>query len=385
MPTTGPIMSSPAQFGSSNVTYTAAFSHADEEAEPGYYRVRLNPGTAGAINSELTATTRGGAGRFTYPATSDANMIINAGGSAMADSYASVDIDPVHNEVSGSAASGHFCYQPDSYTVYFAAEFNRTFKSYGTWRRQVLEPGSTSNHDSTIFAYNYQPLPPGPKGLPGNPSGTAQAGGYVSFDATREQVIEVRVGISFVSVEGARANLRAEAPTWDFDGVRSQARNAWNRMLSRIEVGGGSTADTRTFYTALYHALLYPSVFSDVNGQYTGMDGQVRQAQGYTQYANYSAWDTYRSQTQLLAMLAPHETGDMMQSLLADQRESGWLPKASLANGQADVMVGDSADPIIAGAYAFGATGFDHAAALQAMLKGATQYGVGCSTVSPGP
>jgi predicted alpha-1,2-mannosidase len=372
MPTASPVTSSPAQFGSSNVTTTAAYSHLDEQAEPGYYRVRLNPSTATSINSELTATTRSGLGRFTYPPTANANMIINSGGSAMADSNATVDIDPAHREVSGSASSGHFCYQPDSYTVYYVAIFSRPFTSYGTWKRQVLSPGSTSDSDTTIFPYNCQPGVCGQKGLPGNPSGTSQTGAYVGFDTTQDQVVEVRVGVSFVSVANARKNLQAENPGWDFNGARANARAAWNGMLSRIDISGGTLDKTRTFYTALYHALIPPRVFSDVNGQYPGMDGQVHTAQGYTQYADYSGWDTYRSQVQLVAMLAPQQGSDMMQSLVTDARESGWLPKWPLANGQADEMVGDPADPIIGGTHALGATRFDASGALRAMVKGAT-------------
>jgi len=375
LPHVGPISQSPARFGSSDSNYTASFSHADEEASPGYYRVRLDPGTAQAVNSELTVTTRSGFGHFTYPATRVSSMIINAGGSAMADKAATVTIDPSANEVSGSATSGHFCFQNDWYTVYFAAVFNHPFAGYGTWQRQTLNPGSTSSSDTGVLPYNCGPsiFSACPQQ---NPSGTAQAGAYVSFDTTADRVIEVRVGISFTSVAEARRNLAAENPGWDFAATRAAAVAAWNRQLKRIEVTGGSLEDERTLYTTLYHLLLHPNVYSDADGQYVGMDGVVHTASGYTQYANYSGWDIYRTQTPLLALLEPQRTSDMMQSLVADEEQGGWLPKWSVASGQTDVMVGDPADPIIAGAYAFGATHFDTHAALQAMLKGATTYGI---------
>jgi len=373
LPHVGAITQSPAKFGSSDTNYTASFSHSDEEASPGYYRVRLDPGSAHAVNSELTVTPRSGFGRFTYPATSAASMIINTGGSAMADRAATVAVDPAASEVSGSATSGLFCYQQDWYTVYFAARFSRPFSAYGTWNRQTLAPGSTSNSDYGL-PLNCQPstvtaCPPG------NPSGTAQTGAYVSFDTTADPVVDVRVGVSFTSVAAARRNLDAENPGWNFDAVYGAATQAWNRELNRVQVNGGSLAERRMLYIALYHALLFPSVYSDVDGRYLGMDGQPHTAQGYTQYANFSGWDIYRSEIQLLALLEPQRTSDMMQSLVADARESGWLPKWPVASGQADVMVGDPADPIIASAYAFGATSFDTRAALSAMVKGATAYG----------
>ena len=381
MPTTAPVTVSPAEPFSTTVNpaYTASFTHTDEEAAPGYYRVRLNPGTPGAINSELTTTTRTGFGRFTFPATTTASMIINTGGSAMAESSTAVQIDPANHEVTGSASSGGFCYQRDTYTVYFAAEFSQPFTAYGTWKKQLLLPGTTSNSDATPDAMSY------PSPFPGPNSDGAQAGAYVTFDTTHNQVVKVRVGVSFVSVANARANLQAENNgSVGFDAVRADASAAWNSLLNQTQVSGGSLADTRTFYTMLYHVLLQPSVFSDANGQYMGFDNVVHTASytdatgaavPYTQYANYSGWDVYRSQIPLLALLAPRRTGDMVQSLLADAQQSGWLPKWSVANGHTDVMVGDPADPIIAGSYAFGATRFDTAAALQAMIKGATQYG----------
>ena len=139
-----------------------------------------------------------------------------------------------------------------------------------------------------------------------------------------------------------------------------------------ITVSGGTDEEKRVFYTSLYHSLLTPTAFSDVNGEYIGFDDQVHVASGYTQYANYSGWDIYRTQVQLVAMLNPKEMSDMAQSLLADEQQSGGLPMWPVANHDSCVMPGDPACPIIAGAYAFGARDFDTPAALRAMVKGAT-------------
>jgi predicted alpha-1,2-mannosidase len=379
LPTTAPVTSSPAELGSSSIEarYLASFSHAEEHASPGYYQVELDPGTADAISTQLTATPRAGAGVFTYPTGSDASMLINAGGSATADTAASVEIDPAARIVSGSASSAHFCYQQNAYTVYFAAQFDRPFSAYGTWTKQLLVPSSTSGFDTNPAALSYTPLPGGPSSLPGNPSGTAQAGAYVSFDTASDPNVEVRVGLSYVSAADALQNLREETGSKSFEQLRAASDAAWNAALGRIRIHGGTTADRRTFYTALYHALLEPSVFSDENDTYRGMDGQVHTvAPGHAQYANYSGWDIYRSEIPLLSLLYPGRVSDMVQSLLNDQQQSGWLPKWPFADGQTDVMVGDSADPIIADAWAFGARSFSAQTALQAMVKGATQYGV---------
>jgi predicted alpha-1,2-mannosidase len=185
----------------------------------------------------------------------------------------------------------------------------------------------------------------------------------------------MKLGISFVSVDSARANLTAENPGWSEDAVARAATKRWNATLGRIAVSGGRPIDQRTFYSALYHSLLHPNVFSDIDGRYPGFDGKVYTATGYTQYANFSSWDTYRSEMQLLSLLEPHATGDMMHSLLTDYEQSGFLPKLAFASYDSDEMNGDSADPIIADAYAFGVRNFDAHEALRAMVKGANARG----------
>ena len=137
--------------------------------------------------------------------------------------------------------------------------------------------------------------------------------------------------------------MAAENPGWDFEAVREHARAAWNAHLSAIHLTGGTFAERQIFYTALYHSLMHPNVFSDVNGQYLGFDQQIHMAQGYTQYENFPGWDMYRSQIDLLALLEPHETSDMVQSLVADaQQGGGGLPRWEVANDNSGGMVGDS-------------------------------------------
>jgi predicted alpha-1,2-mannosidase len=362
LPTTEPLTGSPANAGGDGLDgiFEPGFSHRSEVAHPGYYSVELNPRHGGAIGVELAATTRTGIGRFAFPRSPHASVLVNAGGSAQPDDYAAVEVDSGRREISGTASSGLFCGQRPRYRVYFAAVFDRGFEASGTWTGNGLEPGSEAAETTSEPAQD--------------PPRSADAGAFVSFDTRRDREVGVRVGISFVSVEGARANLRAES-RGGLHQIADRGRRRWDAALGRIDVSGGSPARTRTFYTALYHALLAPRTFTDVGGAYLGMDGAVHRAVGYTQYADFSGWDVYRTEVPLLAMIEPRRAGDMMRSLLADAEESGCLPRWSYAAGQSMTMVGDSADPILASAAAFGAT-FPYGKALEAMLAAAE--GEGC-------
>ena len=184
-----------------------------------------------------------------------------------------------------------------------------------------------------------------------------------------------KVGISFVSAAGAAANLAAEDPGWNFRTVSGAATAEWNGLLGRVAVQGGTETAQRTFYTALYHSLLFPSVFSDDDGQYMGFDHRVHTlAPGHVQYSNFSECDIYRSEVPLLATLLPGPTSQMVQSLSNDaaQTKGGFLPKWVIADNDAGQWDGDSADPIIADAYAYGARQFNVKEALKAMIHGAT-------------
>jgi predicted alpha-1,2-mannosidase len=358
LPSTEPLTASPANAGGDGLSgrFEPGFSHASESGAPGRYSVRLNPRGGGNIGVDLTATTRTGMARFTFPANPHASVLVNAGGSAQPDDLAAVNVYPESREITGVASSGLFCGQRPRYRVYFAAVFNRRFDAWGTWREGTLQPGGTAAEDISA--------------PPSNPRSTAQAGAYASFDTRGNRVVTARVGISFVSVAGARANLAAESDG-GFGTIAATAQRRWNQALGRIRVSGGSPRHLRTFYTALYHALLAPRTFNDVDGSYMGMDGVVHRVHGRDQYADFSGWDVFRTQIPLLAMLVPRRAGEMMSSLLADAAQSGCLPRWSYAAGQSMTMVGDPSDPALASAAAFGAR-FDSAAALEAMVRGAT-------------
>jgi predicted alpha-1,2-mannosidase len=370
MPTTARLRGSPVHASDTDLDhrYMAGFSHESEGAAPGFYRVLLDPDKKSETSVALTAARRSGIARIRFPRGGPATVLINAAASATGAIAANVDIDPSAHEVTGSVTSGGFCDENNTYTLHFVARFGSGFKSFGTWNQGQLAPGSTASADALAPGEDYTNEQ---EGL-GRKGPTAQAGAFVGFGARR---VEVRVGVSYVSVDNARANVDAEVAGQSLAAVRGAATAAWDEVLGRIGVSGGKREDIARFYTALYHALLHPSTVSDANGQYMGMDGEVHQAEGFVKYSDFSGWDVYRSQIPLLAMLFPDRASDVAQSLVADWRESGWLPGWSVGPGQTKVSPGDPAAPAIASIYALGARSFDHQAALEAMVHGATQTG----------
>jgi predicted alpha-1,2-mannosidase len=330
---------------------TQPFSHADETASAGNYAVRLDAGTPSeTVGVRLTATTRTALGAFSFPAGSAGadNLLFKVGDSADGSTASQVRLIGT-DALSGSVTSGDFCGIPGNYTVYFTANFSQSFVAGGTWRNDVV--GSQHSCVSTT---------------------SAGCGAWVTF---RSPKVLVKVGISFVSAAGAAANLRDEDPGWNLQKTSRAATAEWNGLLSRAAVSGGSITRRRVFYTALYHSLLFPSVFSDDDGRYMGFDHKVhRLPRGQVQYSNISECDIYRTEVPLLATLLPEPTSQMIQSLLRDasQTKGGYLPKWVIADNDASEWDGDSVDPIIADAYAYGARQFDVREALTAMVHGAT-------------
>lgn len=364
-PYAGQVTSSPAS-DTKDAVYASDFSHSDESAEPGRYRVRL----ASGVLADLTATARTGSARFTFPADRPASLLVRSANSEVGSTDSTVRIDPAKRTISGSVTSGNFCGYLDPegqrsyYTVHFTARFDRAFKTTGTWKDDRLSPGSTEASGGT-----------GGFGSGGRPVAGKGAGGYVEF-APGTGPVNVKVGISYVSQAGAEANLAAEnPPNRSFDTVADAARRAWRERLLAIRVGGGTDAERATFYTALYHALLHPNVISDVDRRYRGSDNQVHVVgKGHrAQYGTFSGWDVYRNQVQLLTLLDPRVGSDIAQSLYELAQQNGgvwdrWLHGASGTH----VMNGDPSPIALAGIRAFGGTDFDLSGALRSLVKAAT-------------
>jgi predicted alpha-1,2-mannosidase len=346
LPVTGSVSASP---GTGWTGYASAYAKSDESAAAGYYRTVLSRYSTAV---ELTASSRTGMARVTYPATTNAQFLVNTSRSATGSRSGSVTV--TGSTVTGSVTAGGFCGSSKTYQIYFAARFDHTPTGHGTWNGGTVSPGSNST------------------------SGT-NTGAYLTFDTTGNQVIQVAVALSYVSVAGAQRNLAAENPNLDFGALRTDAQARWNAMLNRVQVSGGTADALRAFYTALYHAFQSPNTASDVDGQYQGFDKAVHTASGMTVYQNYSGWDIYRSWSALMALVAPDVMTDVVRSMVLDGQQGGLLPKWSQENAEDFVMTGDPGPIIVASAYAFGVRGFDTAAALSLMDKsssgGTTQGG----------
>ncbi|MFD7921074.1 GH92 family glycosyl hydrolase [Streptomyces sp. NPDC059740] len=319
LPTTGEVTQT------DDAAYAAPFRHDHEQAGPGYYRVRLDSG--GGIEAELTATTRTGRQRYTFPATDKANVLLNAGQALHRTVSSTVQVLDDHTVRTAVTGRG-FCRDTRPYTVYTITRFNRPFAAFGTWQGKQVTAGAKGS--ATAVAGSH--------------------GAYVRFDARRDRTVEATTALSYVDAAGAAGNLRAEGGP-SFDAVRRAADRAWNDRLSRVAVRGGSTDRRRTFYSALYRALLHPNVGQDADGRYRGWDLAPHRARGFRYYQNWSLWDTYRTQAQLLALLAPSESRDMALSVLQVAKDGGWLPKWGYGTVETNIMTGDPVTPFLTNAY----------------------------------
>jgi predicted alpha-1,2-mannosidase len=318
LPTTGDVTAT------DDARYAAAYGHDGESASPGSYRVRLT--SYGGITAELSATARTGWQRYTFSSTRKANVLLDSGQALHRVTSSSVTVVDDHTVRAAITGSG-FCFGTRPYTVYTVTRFDRPFASFGTWRGTDVTPGSRSSR------------------------GAGLGGAYVRFDTTGgDRDVVATTAVSYVSAAGAQRNLAAEGGG-TFGGTVDAARRAWEERLERVRVQGGGQERRRTFYSALYRAFLAPNVGGDADGRYRGWDGRVHTAKGFTYYQNWSLWDTYRTQQQLLALLAPRESRDMALSLLRVADEGGWLPKWGYGTVETNVMTGDPVTPFLTDAF----------------------------------
>ena len=357
LPTLGDLAASP---GSGIAPYAAAFDHSTESAHPGYYAITL----ANGVRVEIAVAERSGIARFLFPAGSPARLLVNAGSSANTvepnvskqaghEAYGNQIELTASDSFAGNVSAGGFCSSDSHYKLYVQGQFNKPYKTSKLWQ------------DDTILA--------AAKSAQGK-----HTGAWLDFGSEHEVVL--KVGISFVSQTGAAANLKKEIAGFDFEAAHAKARRDWSEQLDRVAVEGG-TADQRTiFYTGVYHSLLSPSLFSDLDGNYIGFDGKVHSlanSKQKAQYANFSDWDIYRNTVQFQALLDSARSSDIDQSLVNDAVESGWYPRWPAANDVTYVMNGDSPVAVLAESYAFGAKNFDLETAFKYMVKAGTQPGKG--------
>jgi len=332
------------------------YSHDDESASPGYYRVRL---LGWNIDAALSATDHTGVAQFTFPAGQQANIVLPISRTLNYTTGASVQVVSDH-QIEGYVENRAFCGNPQTYKVYFVMTFSKPFARFGTWNANhydadaELADGSRAatqtDHNQWIGAYATWPA------------------------AAQEQVVTAKIGISFVDLDGAKRNLEAESAGKDFNQIRGEANAAWSKALSTIDVTGGTAAQRTVFYTALYHCLMMPTIFSDADGRYVGFDGKVHEiAPGHHVYASYSGWDIYRDEMPLLAMIEPGRMEDMAQSVVLMYQQGGWIDRWPQFNLYTNVMAGSPLTVSLATAWLDGLHGFDMNAAWEGMLKDATE------------
>jgi predicted alpha-1,2-mannosidase len=378
VPTTQTVSKSPAKPASFGLdpSLEARFSHRHESASPGRYSVTLDPDSPKPIRVRLAAASRAGVGRVRFPRSGRVgSLVINAGGSQTADDVSKVRVYPARRTVVVSLVSGRFCEQPTTYHLHVVMRFDRAFASHATWSRQTFHEGGTAASSTALVGLSYTPGAGLPPSLPGDPSGTAQAGAVLRFHTAHQRAVGVRVGLSYVSRAGARRALHREVAGRSLRQVRHRTSARWARRLGRIRVAGGSQPDRRMLATTLYQSLLSPQLISDVDGRYPSLGGGIRRARSAT-YSQMSLWDEYRTHAQLLAVLAPHAARDMARSLLHDERDAGFMPRWPVVGGSPDIMVGDPAVPFIADLKALGVPGINARAATRAAVHGAASNGI---------
>ncbi len=343
-------------------------AYADETASPGYYAATLSKY---GIRAEATATTRTSAERYTFPA-GQGHILLNLGEGLTNESGATVR-RVSDTEIEGSKLLGTFCYNPQKvFPIYFVLRVSKRPSQSGYWKKQRAMTGVEA--EWTPDSGGYKLYTEYGRELSGD-----DVGYWFTFDdlAAGEQV-EVRMGISYVSIGNARRNLDAEQPDGEpFDAIHTKARQRWNDDLGRIRVTGGTDAEKTVFYTALYHTLIHPNILSDTNGEYPLMErsGEVGVAAGGDRYTVFSLWDTYRNVHQLLTLVYPERQTEMVRSMVAMSKEWGWLPKWELYGRETFTMEGDPAIPVLVDTWRKGLRDFDMEAAYTAMKRSATTPG----------
>jgi predicted alpha-1,2-mannosidase len=320
-----------------------SFSHKDEAVSPYEYSVSMSAGSSHKIKAEITATEHCAILRFTYPKNTNASIVVEATRHGVTGETA---VDAARQEITG--------YNPDridakltslqlpNFKGYFVVQINRPFAGFGTYHETIVNPGATD-----IVA--------------------TDAGAYATFKTRRNDVIEVKVGTSFISLDQARANLNAEIPDWDFTAVKAELKREWEQKLDEISISGCTRDQQIQFYTGMYHCLLYPRLFSEHGRYYSAFDDQIHKGVAYT---DYSGWDIFRAEFTFLTLVSPERTDGMIQALLNDYQEGGWMPKWPNPS-YTDIMLSTPADSMVAEAICEGFHGFDYHLAYQAVYKDA--------------
>lgn len=350
MPTTGDLKVVPGSKENPDEGYRSRFSHQEEWASPGYYAVILKDY---GIKAELTVSERVGFHKYTFPKSDAAHILIDMG-HGIGSRCTGADIKIISDtEIAGHRSTMGFVKGKD---VYFYARFNKSFRAFGTWTGTEVKAGSK------------------------DASGVS-CGAYIDYVTAENEPVEVKVGISYTSIDQAKLNLDTEIKDWNFNRVKETAAETWNKALSKIDVQANQADGEEynqhkltTFYTALYHSLLFPATFGDVDGKYMGLDHQVHTAKGFTYLSDFSLWDTFRAEMPLLALVDPQRINNSINTWIAQYEQGGWMPTPQqFGNTYTNDMIGDHPVDVIADAWAKGIRGYDLNKAYEAVRKNAME------------
>lgn len=388
MPTTGPLQTAAGHADHPEEGYRSGYSKDSEKASAGYYGVQL---TEHHIKAEMTAAPHSGILRFTFPANKQSRIQID-----LARRVGGTSIWQEVTVINNNTIAGYMRCTPDGggwgngdgkadYIVYFYAQFSKPLSSYGVWSADIPEGWTRKRED--IESDRYQQQIAKAAVLPGVKEKAGKHLGFYTEFATREQeVVLMKAGISFVSIDGAKANLQAEIKDWDFNSVQQRTKQLWNQALGKMAIKGGTEEEKKVFYSALYHTMIDPRQCADVDGKYKGADGKTYTDKNFRRRTIFSGWDVFRSQMPLQSIINPDVVNDEINSLvtLADESGRQYLERWEILNAYSGCMIGNPAVSVITDAYAKGIRNFDAQKAYSFARNTVEKFGNGSKGYSTG-
>ncbi|MFT7033023.1 MAG: putative alpha-1,2-mannosidase [Cyclobacteriaceae bacterium] len=363
MPATGELKTSSGRINNPEDGYRSNYSKDDEVAKAGYYAATLIDYN---IRAEATAAPHSGMLRFTFPENKQSRIQIDlarrVGGTSIEQYIKVVDENTIQGWMKCTPEGGGWgngAGQPN-YTVYFYAQVSKPLKNYGIWSADIPDDWTRKRQD--IESERYQErvsLAKVERGLTEKQG--KHLGFFTEFETGVEEQVLLKSGISFVSMDGAKNNLLSEIPDFDFEKVRAASSQSWNEAIGKISVEGGSEEEKTCFYTALYHTMIDPRSFTDLDGSYTGGDQQIHQSNGFTKRTIFSGWDVFRSQFPLQTIINPEVVNDMINSLieLADETDRDYFERWEFLNAYSGCMLGNPAISVMVDAYNKGIRDFN--------------------------
>ncbi|MGV3762801.1 GH92 family glycosyl hydrolase [Parapedobacter sp.] len=379
MPTTGSLKTIAGKEDGSIQGYRSRYDKNSELAQPGYYAVQL---ADYGIGVETTAAPHSGMIRFTFPENKESRIQIDlarrVGGTSVRQYIRKVDDRTIQGWMECTPEGGGWGDGEGKadYTVYFYARFSKPLADYGFWRADIPDGWSRKRDDVVSERYlrhvEKAEIIQGETELEGD-----HLGFFTDFETDANEEVTLQVGISFVDLAGAKNNFRKEIEGKDFDQVRAEATDLWNKALSRVNVQGGTDDKKTIFYTALYHTMIDPRTYTDVDGRYTGGDQKIHEDSSYTRRTIFSGWDVFRSQFPLQTLINPQLVSDQLNSLieLADESGKGYFERWELLNAYSGCMIGNPALSVLADAYVKGIRDYDVEKAYQYAVHTSQLFG----------